>query len=114
MLAGHGPEYDSFVTSVTTRLEPISLDQLYGHLLSHKSRLKHHSSQKRFSEMPANISTKSSSGNGRGGRDGNGRGGYGRGFNPVVVVGATVVVTLVVVVELSCFLLKTALYVKCV
>lgn len=28
LLAGHGPEYDSFVTSVTTRLEPISLDQL--------------------------------------------------------------------------------------
>lgn len=43
LLVGLGPEYDSFVTSVTTHLEPLSLKQIYGHLLLHESRLKHHS-----------------------------------------------------------------------
>jgi hypothetical protein len=33
LLAGLGSEYDAFVTSVTTRIDPISLEELYGHLL---------------------------------------------------------------------------------
>ena len=39
ILAGLGTEYDPFVTSVTTRVDPLSLDELYGHLLAHEQRL---------------------------------------------------------------------------
>jgi hypothetical protein len=42
LLAGLGSEYDPFVTSVTTRLDPLSLDKLYGHLFAHKMRIEHH------------------------------------------------------------------------
>ncbi|XP_035546029.1 isoprene synthase, chloroplastic-like [Juglans regia] len=31
-----GPDYDSFVTSVTTRVEPLSIEDLYGHLLAYE------------------------------------------------------------------------------
>ena len=41
LLAGLGFEYDSFVTSVTTRVDPLTIDELYGHLLAHELRLKH-------------------------------------------------------------------------
>jgi hypothetical protein len=34
-------EYDSFVTSVTTRVDPISIDDLYSHLLAHEACLEH-------------------------------------------------------------------------
>ena len=39
LLAGLGPEYDPFVTSVTTRVDPLSIDEPYGHLLAHENRL---------------------------------------------------------------------------
>jgi hypothetical protein len=42
LLAGLGSEYDPLVTSVTTRLDPLSLDELYGHLLAHEMMIKHH------------------------------------------------------------------------
>lgn len=58
LLAGLGHDYDSFVSSVTTKLEPISLEPLYGQLLSHETRLKHHASSS--PDISANISTKSS------------------------------------------------------
>lgn len=38
ILAGLDSDYDSLVTSVTTRPEPISLDDLYAHLISYESR----------------------------------------------------------------------------
>ncbi|KAJ0981423.1 hypothetical protein J5N97_009678 [Dioscorea zingiberensis] len=38
MLAGLGEEYDSLVTSVTTRIEPFSLTELYAHMLSFEMR----------------------------------------------------------------------------
>jgi hypothetical protein len=44
LLAGLGPDYDPFVTSVTTRVEPLSVEEIYGHLLSHELRLEHHHS----------------------------------------------------------------------
>jgi hypothetical protein len=44
LLAGLGSEYDMFVTSVTTRLDPLSLDELYEHLLAHEMRIEHHPS----------------------------------------------------------------------
>jgi hypothetical protein len=39
LLKGLGSEYDPFVTSVTTRVDPLSIDELYGLLLAHEMRL---------------------------------------------------------------------------
>ena len=39
LLTGLGPEYDPFVMSVTTCVDPLSFDELYGHLLEHENRL---------------------------------------------------------------------------
>jgi hypothetical protein len=39
LLAGLGSEFDLLVTSVTTRVDPISRDDIYGLLLAHKMRL---------------------------------------------------------------------------
>lgn len=36
LLVGLGSDYDSFVTSVTTRVDPLSIEDLYGHLLAHE------------------------------------------------------------------------------
>ena len=36
LLAGLGLNYDSFVTIVTTRVDPLSVEELYGHLLAHE------------------------------------------------------------------------------
>jgi len=32
-------EYNPFVTSVTTRVDPLSIDELYGHILAHEMRI---------------------------------------------------------------------------
>jgi hypothetical protein len=42
LLGGLGPEYDPFVTSVTTSVEPLSMDTLFWHLLAHESRIAQH------------------------------------------------------------------------
>jgi hypothetical protein len=39
LLGGLGSEYDLFITSVTTRVEPLSIEEIYGHLLAHELRL---------------------------------------------------------------------------
>ena len=39
LLAGLGPDFDSFVTSVKICTDPLSLEDLYGHLLSHELHL---------------------------------------------------------------------------
>jgi len=44
LLAGLGSDFDPFVTSVTTRVEPLSIDVIYSHLLSHEMRLDQHQS----------------------------------------------------------------------
>ena len=41
LLAGLGLDYDSFVTPVTTRVDPLSIEELYGHLLAHERLGKH-------------------------------------------------------------------------
>jgi len=41
LLAGLGSDFDPFVTSITTRAEPLSVDEIYGHLLSHGNNIKH-------------------------------------------------------------------------
>jgi hypothetical protein len=52
ILAGLGPDYDPLVTSVTTRQDSISLNDLYGYMLSYESRLEQHKSA-----IDLNIST---------------------------------------------------------
>jgi hypothetical protein len=42
VLAGLGSEYDPLVTSVTTRQDYISLNDLYGYMLSYELRLEQH------------------------------------------------------------------------
>jgi hypothetical protein len=39
LLKGLGSDYDLFVTSVTTKVDPLSIDELYSHLLAHEMRL---------------------------------------------------------------------------
>ena len=40
LLSGLSSEYEAFITSIATRVEPISLDDLTGFLLSQEARLK--------------------------------------------------------------------------
>jgi hypothetical protein len=73
-LAGLGIDYDPFVTSITTRLDPLTLDEIYGHLLAHEMRIE--------TVMPtANFSSRGAPSCGRGYR-GRGRTNnyYDRGF----------------------------------
>lgn len=59
LLAGLGKDYKSIVTSITTRVDPLSLAQLYSHLLIHKSRLAHqHTSITAFIKLLANATLK--------------------------------------------------------
>ncbi|KAF5460124.1 hypothetical protein F2P56_020015 [Juglans regia] len=41
LLAGLGSDYESLVTSITTRPDPMSSSQIYSYLLNHESRLSH-------------------------------------------------------------------------
>uniref|UniRef100_A0A2N9GZ53 Reverse transcriptase Ty1/copia-type domain-containing protein n=1 Tax=Fagus sylvatica TaxID=28930 RepID=A0A2N9GZ53_FAGSY len=66
LLAGLGSDYDSFVTSVNTRVEPLSLEDLYGHLLAHELRLVQNQPSVDLSTATANYAHKGSSN--RGGR----------------------------------------------
>ncbi|KAG6752175.1 hypothetical protein POTOM_044396 [Populus tomentosa] len=44
LLIGLDPDYDPFVMLVTTRVEPLSMEEICGHLLSHELKLEHHQS----------------------------------------------------------------------
>jgi hypothetical protein len=41
ILRGLGSDYDPFVISVNTRVDSLSIEELYGHLLVHEQRLDH-------------------------------------------------------------------------
>lgn len=43
LLASLGTEYKAIVSSITTRLDPISPEELLGHLLAHEDQLHRHS-----------------------------------------------------------------------
>jgi hypothetical protein len=64
LLAGLGSDYDSFVTSVNTRVEPLSLEDLYGHLLVHELRLIQNQPSVDLSVATANYAQKGSSNRG--------------------------------------------------
>uniref|UniRef100_A0A2N9J7Y7 Uncharacterized protein n=1 Tax=Fagus sylvatica TaxID=28930 RepID=A0A2N9J7Y7_FAGSY len=69
LLAGLGSDYDSFVTSVNTRAEPLSIEDLYGHLLAHELRLIQNQPSVDLSVAAANYAHKGFPP--RGGRGGN-------------------------------------------
>ena len=72
LLAGLGSDYDALVTSVSTQLTPIALEDLYDHLLSHELRLSHNQPSVDLSTASANFVNKNSSNRGeRGGRTNN-------------------------------------------
>jgi hypothetical protein len=83
LLAGLGSEYDPLVTSITTRLDPLSLDEIYGHLLSQEMRIEHNLSSTKASLPMANFSARAPVLRGRGRNNYRGRGsssgGRGRG-----------------------------------
>lgn len=58
LLAGLKTDYDSFVTSVTTCVEPMTLDEIYGHLLAHEQRITHQLSSLDVSFAGANFAAK--------------------------------------------------------
>lgn len=58
LLAGLKTDYDSFVTSVTTCVDPMTLDEIYGHLLAHEQRITHQLSSLDVSLAGANFAAK--------------------------------------------------------
>jgi hypothetical protein len=65
ILVGLGPEYDSLVTTVTTRIDPITIDDLYGYLLTHEQRLQHFHSVGDVSVLTANVAQRNNSNAGK-------------------------------------------------
>lgn len=75
------PEYDSIVTGVSNRTQPISVGELYTQLASHEQRVEMRSGG---SQSSANVAAKGNRSNfkpnqGSGGRPNGGRGGFNRG-----------------------------------
>ena len=69
LLAGLGSEYDSFVTLVNTCVDPLSVEDLYGHLLGHELRLIQNQPSINLSVATTNYAQKGfSNRGGRGGR----------------------------------------------
>jgi hypothetical protein len=72
LLTGLPEEYDSLVTSVTTRAEPMSLSDVYTNLLSFEARL---INRQEASAAPGSLMANYASRGGRGGRHNGGRSG---------------------------------------
>ena len=66
LFGGLNNEYDSFVTLVTTRVDPISIDDLYSHLFAHEARLEHNNTSPNLSVLGVHIASRGSPS--RGGR----------------------------------------------
>jgi hypothetical protein len=89
IFAGLPTAYDSLVTSLNTRLESFSLDDLYGHLLTYELRLEQQTPVHDIGLPVANLAAKSSSSpqpprqfsNGGRGSHFNGNRGHGRGHS---------------------------------
>lgn len=61
ILASLNTDYDSLVTSSTTRVDPISLEDLYGHMLTHEQRIEHNTCVTDLSAFSINIAKRNSS-----------------------------------------------------
>jgi hypothetical protein len=59
LLASLRSEFDPFVTFVTTRVDPLSLEEIYGHLLAYEMRLEQHLPIAKISQPSANFSSRS-------------------------------------------------------
>lgn len=57
LLAGLGPKFGPFVTSVTTRVDPMSIEELYAHLLTHEMCLEHNSTATKAVFPYTNVAT---------------------------------------------------------
>jgi hypothetical protein len=66
ILVGLSSEYDSFVTTVTTRIDPILLEDLYGHLLTFESRMEANNPAADVGFPSANFVTKTNNNRGSG------------------------------------------------
>jgi hypothetical protein len=66
ILSGLNLEYDSFVTTITTQLDPISMEELYGHLLTFESRLEQQTTVPDIVFPFANVFTKTTNNCGSG------------------------------------------------
>jgi hypothetical protein len=65
VLAGLGSDYDPLITSITTRIDPVSLEELYGRLLTHEQRLDHANSASDLAVSNVNIAQKNNLTTGR-------------------------------------------------
>ena len=83
LLAGLGSEYDSFVTYVTTKVDPLSIDELYRHLLAHELQLEHQQPTVDLSIAGTNFAGR---GPLCGGRGGSSSPSAGCGTSPLVVI----------------------------
>ncbi|XP_042944786.1 uncharacterized protein LOC122278667 [Carya illinoinensis] len=59
LVAGLGSQYDSFVTSLTTRVDPIFLEDLYGHMLAHELSMEHYQTSTNLTLGSANTASHS-------------------------------------------------------
>ena len=57
LLAGLDPAYDPLITSITTRVDPMTLDDVFGHLLNYEVRLEQQTSAVDMAVASANIAT---------------------------------------------------------
>jgi hypothetical protein len=65
LLAGLGSEFDPLVTLVTTRVDPISRDDIYGLLLAHEMRLEQQMATTNLSNASAHIIARNSNNSGQ-------------------------------------------------
>jgi hypothetical protein len=68
LLAGLGSDYNSLITFVKTQVQPMTLEDLYGHMLSHELRLTQNQPMVDLSNVSVNFTNKGPSN--RGGRGG--------------------------------------------
>jgi hypothetical protein len=78
LLAGLGSEFDPLVTFVTTRIDPISRNDIYGLLLAHEMRLEHQMATTNLSNATAHVTAHNTSHSGQ--RDRSFNVARGRGF----------------------------------
>jgi hypothetical protein len=60
ILAGLGSDFDPFVTSVTTRLDPMTIEELYNHLLTHEMRIDHQNQSSGLLTASAHVASRQS------------------------------------------------------
>lgn len=80
LLSGLNEDYDSLVTSITIRPSPMTLSEVYNHLISFEMRRASRSSTTQLDASSVNYASRGGPGN-RGGRGGNGGGRAPRGRN---------------------------------